>query len=439
MMHFYFLKRISLSLFILPAFMWAQDCDMLPLNLNGLNADVIAEGTGGDADGKSTHSIDADSWFSCIYYAEDFVPLNPDNYPSAEDFGGGLPNDGFLTSASSGIEYQFADYTGNNAVLLRNSVTNSVTVSSDAPFAAEALYLAVLSSEGVHNVNVTINFADGSSQNSSFQAMDWYQTFPPSNYIYYGLGRLSRGTGTGAPLNAFLDFGIMTIFEHTISIDAENVGKEITTIDFDKELTGNNAATTVVFAITACEVPIIGGEDPCEDKTIMECGETYTHELIPDAGIWTNYTGVTWNYTGSEKVWEFTAPTTGEYIFEVDAGTQDADFFLMDACSNTANNLITNTLGYWTGDNPNETITLTEGVTYYLIADLYTSASSPTTVSVKVTCPDDEPDPEGPCEDKTIMECGETYTQELIPDAGVWTNYTGVTWNYTGSEKVWEF
>src|SRR5690606_37901609 len=98
---------------------------------------------------------------------------------------------------------------------------------------------------------------------------------------------------------------------------------------------------------------------------------------------------------------EFTAPATGEYVFEVDAGTQDADFFLMDDCSNTANNLITNSLGYWTGDNPSETITLTEGVTYYLIADLYTSATSPTTVSAKVTCPGDEP--EGYCE--PVLDC----------------------------------
>ncbi|HLV23461.1 MAG TPA: hypothetical protein VKY36_01615, partial [Moheibacter sp.] len=224
MKYFYFIRKVSLSLLVLPILIWAQDCEIHPLNLDGLNADVIAEGSGGNADEKSTHSIDADSWFSCIYYSQDFVPLNPDNFPSAEDYGGGLPNDGFFTSASSGVEYQFADYTGNNAVLLRNSVTNSVTVNSEEPFAAEALYLAVLSAEGVHTVNVTINFADNTSQSSAFQALDWYQSFPPSNYIYYGFGRLSRGTGSGAPLNSFMDIGIMTIFEQTITIDAENVG-----------------------------------------------------------------------------------------------------------------------------------------------------------------------------------------------------------------------
>src|SRR5690606_25956995 len=130
------------------------------------------------------------------------------------------------------------------------------------------------------------------------------------------------------------------------------------------------------------------GEGPCEDKTIMECGETYTADLEPLSGEWTNYTDVTYNYTGSEKVWEFTAPETGEYIFELDEGMNDADFFLMDACSNTANNLSD---GYWTGLG-DEAITLTEGVTYYLIADLFSQTY--TTVSVRVICPGDQPDPE---------------------------------------------
>ena len=286
-------------------------------------------------------------------------------------------------------------------------------------------------------------------------------------------------------------------------------------------------------------VTAVGSADPCDEKTIMECGETYTFELVPDAGQWVNYTDVTWDYTGSEKVWEFTAPATGDYTFDVDEGTEDADFFLMDACSNTATNLSD---GYWTGSD-SETVTLTEGVTYYLIADLYESETEPTTVTVKVNCPDTEEPGEGcewtvrvwedyfgdevswelrdldgvvilsgggyeessyddtqtatatgplefyieaigtwgdnepsytvsngteilvsgqltmdgpgeatysdlnceeggasgPCDEKTIMECGETYTFELVPDAGQWVNYTDVTWDYTGSEKVWEF
>src|SRR5690606_3243019 len=45
-------------------------------------------------------------------------------------------------------------------------------------------------------------------------------------------------------------------------------------------------------------------------------------------------------------------------------------------------------------------------------------------------------EPGGPCDEKIIMECGETYTTTLVPAAGEWVNYTDVTWNYTGSEQV---
>jgi hypothetical protein len=128
---------------------------------------------------------------------------------------------------------------------------------------------------------------------------------------------------------------------------------------------------------------LIGGSgSPCDDKTIMECGVEYTAELVPDAGEWLTYTDVPYNYTGSEKVWEFTAPATGLYIFDLDQGVEDADFFLMEACSNEATNIIG---GYWAGIGI-ESIELEEGVTYYLIADLYEFNSGPTTVTVQVSC-----------------------------------------------------
>lgn len=122
--------------------------------------------------------------------------------------------------------------------------------------------------------------------------------------------------------------------------------------------------------------------DPCEDKITVACGVTYTANLIPNTGAWINYPDVTDNYTGSEQVFEFTAQQTGTYTIELDQGENNADFFIMDACGNTANNL---TGGYWTGLS-NETIDLTEGVTYFIIADLHEQAGGATTVSVKINC-----------------------------------------------------
>lgn len=121
---------------------------------------------------------------------------------------------------------------------------------------------------------------------------------------------------------------------------------------------------------------------PCEERIVMECETVYTADLIPDAGYWTNYTDVPYNYTGSEQVFEFTATATGLHVIDLDQGEDDADFMIMDACGNNAGNVIN---FYWTGEQ-SEYIDLVEGTTYYIIADLY-ELSGPTTVSVKVNCP----------------------------------------------------
>lgn len=245
------------SVTLLSSVVFAQDCQQLSLNPLGFNADIIAEGMGGDADDKTNYSVDAESFFSNVYYAIDFVPENPSNAASAEEYGGGFPLGGTFNS-NSGISYQLADYSGNNSVLLRNTVTNNVTLTFDELFSAEMLYFATFSSEGAHNVNVTINFSNGATQTGVLQPLDWYQPVPPTNTVAYGFGRVSRGTGSASTVNTFSDLGVMGVFEEYISIDPENQGYAITSIVFDKELTSNDAATSVILAVTACEVPLLG-------------------------------------------------------------------------------------------------------------------------------------------------------------------------------------
>ncbi len=120
---------------------------------------------------------------------------------------------------------------------------------------------------------------------------------------------------------------------------------------------------------------------PCDEKIVIECETVYTANLVPNAGYWTNYTSVPYNYTGSEQVFEFTATSSGLHIMDLDQGAGDADFMIMDACGNLTGNI---TGFYWTGEH-SEYIDLVEGTTYYIIADLY-EASGPTTVSIKVNC-----------------------------------------------------
>lgn len=113
-----------------------------------------------------------------------------------------------------------------------------------------------------------------------------------------------------------------------------------------------------------------------------------TVAIEPGAGVWTNYTGITYSYPGKEVVFEFTAPYSGEYLFYLSQGTADADFILMDACSPSANNLTPTTSGYWPGLTPQSGLAaqLQGGVTYYLLTDVYTSSTPGTTVTVQVDC-----------------------------------------------------
>ncbi len=114
---------------------------------------------------------------------------------------------------------------------------------------------------------------------------------------------------------------------------------------------------------------------------MVTCHTVYTADLVPNAGYWTNYTDVPYNYTGSEQVFEFTATATGLHIMDLDQGDGDADFMIMYSCGNMAGNV---TNFYWTGEQ-SEYIDLVEGTTYYIIADLY-ETSGPTTVSIKLNC-----------------------------------------------------
>src|SRR5699024_7069257 len=52
--------------------------------------------------------------------------------------------------------------------------------------------------------------------------------------------------------------------------------------------------------------------------------------------------------------------------------------------------------GFWTGEQ-NETIELNENQVVYLIADLEESVTDPTTVTVGISCPDDEGPEPGEC------------------------------------------
>ncbi|MCO6174288.1 T9SS type A sorting domain-containing protein [Flavobacterium sp. NRK F10] len=235
-------------------------CTFTALTLSGFNADVIAEGTGGDTFDKTTHTVDA----FYTFYSQDFVPLNPHSSgASATAYGGGFPTNGILSNtAISGLSFQLADFSSNNALVLRNNVTNQGNLTLASPKKAEKIYIAAVRGEGSsssadnHNVTATVNFSDGSSQVFVFQATAWwYDSNPPANTVMLGTGEVSRNTATTgwAPKNEFRGLTQANLFYNELTLDQTNYNKNIVSIAFDKEVTANDAHTTAILGVSICE------------------------------------------------------------------------------------------------------------------------------------------------------------------------------------------
>ncbi len=227
-------------------------CTFATLELTGFNADVVAEGMGGNTDTKTSAIVDAAN----VFYAQDFVPSNPhSSAASAAAFGGGLPVNGMLTSvATQGLTYQFNDYTVNNALVLRNNLVNTGTLTLVTPKKANTIYVAAITAEGNNTVTAVVNFDDATSQTFTIQATDWWQTSTLTNKVISGLGRVSRGANW-APLNQFDGLTQTGIYQNELALDAANHNKLISSVTFTQTPPSGNATTTAVLAISICETP----------------------------------------------------------------------------------------------------------------------------------------------------------------------------------------
>lgn len=221
-------------------------CKFTPLSVTGFNHDVIAEGDG-DASTKTTTNLDD----SKAFYAQNFKPLNPHtSAESAAIYGSGLPNDGYFHSvATPGLAYQLADYNGNNALVLKTSITNVGTLTLTEQKKAEKVYVAWLRTNATNNVGITVNFADETSQTFAGTApIDWASsnTNDLNQAAIRSLGSVITAT------NEFADRNGRNIFQRELQLNPENHHKLISSITFNKT-SGTAAATTVIFGVSICE------------------------------------------------------------------------------------------------------------------------------------------------------------------------------------------
>ncbi|MFP9097978.1 T9SS type A sorting domain-containing protein [Flavobacterium sp. RHBU_24] len=213
-----------------------ENSDFLTI-ASGFNYDVVANGVG--AMSTSTTN-DVDNF--------DYVLISQGLQLTAEDapITFGLPEDGIISNMAPGPDYQFGAYTANNALRLSTGEAEG-TLTFATPKAAEMVYLLVTSSNGA-NVDITLHFADGTTQDAGdFAVPGWFSNT--------GLEMVATAIGRGNMVTGQLDnFGnAPNLFQIVVPVAEANQAKQL------ESVTANMAASESVFnlfAVSAVLTPL---------------------------------------------------------------------------------------------------------------------------------------------------------------------------------------
>ena len=227
-----------------------------PVALTGFTQDIIANGPGAVS---ATTTADIDGGTAAPYtgyclMAQDYVgPTgqvpNTTAYPAATY--PALETSGLFTSAlNSAITFQLAPYSANNALRLAGAAASG-TLTFATPSPASELYVIGTSGNAASSLDVTVTFADGTTQVFTGQVLpDWFATTSPTTVVREKLGRVSRADNavqyTGSPVGPRL-------YQLKLTLLQSNITKNIASISFTKALAAGNA---VILAATAGAYPV---------------------------------------------------------------------------------------------------------------------------------------------------------------------------------------
>jgi endo-beta-N-acetylglucosaminidase D len=202
----------------------------IPLTItNGFNEDVIAESK--PCKDYSSHGLDDDGW---VFFSSD-----------VREQGALCAADACLTTTSN-VNYQLAPLNSNNAALLWNN-GDIADVEFEENIQAQKVYVLASASNGNTNVEVTLQYADGtSSEAQTFEVLDWYEN-NAGNAQLAGLSKTNResvgGWWSSTPADSFEGTNYC-MFEGVIEADASKTLASIS-------VKNTSGAHLSVFAITA--------------------------------------------------------------------------------------------------------------------------------------------------------------------------------------------
>jgi len=216
-------KKITVGLFCL--MMSSLYCKINAQNYqtlnvtSGYNADLIANGQG-TAFSSTTESVD-DPANGFVFMSTDFV--NGQGVAPAS----GLPSAGLINSATTtGLPFQLAPYTANNALKLSDINDSGILNFSSNPKASKLFMLATTGS-GSAVAEITVTFTDNTTQVFTSQSVsDWYGG---SYFAIKGIGRTSRVTD-----DIENNINDPRLYEIALSISSANQVKNISNVSVKK-------------------------------------------------------------------------------------------------------------------------------------------------------------------------------------------------------------
>ncbi len=209
-----------------------------------------------------------------------------------------------------------------------------------------------------NNENFTKTFSPGTAGMMLEFVFNSFRTRDASDYLV-----IYDGPNTGSPI-----IGTYSANTGPGTVTATNTGD----LTFVFVSDGSNTREGWDATINCVAPPGCG--------TAMTCATVYSGTL-GTVGIYSTYPNCTYSEPGEEHFYSYTPPLTGSYTFTTTTISGDPDYFLMSTCDNTGTNILGSCWG-----SGNQTLTLTAGVTYYVIVDNYYSSSN-SSYEISVSCP----------------------------------------------------
>jgi len=208
----------------------------------------------------------------------------------------GLPAPGdFISQSNSQTQFLLQPYTQKNAVML-DTANTSVTLTLAAPTQVTGLSFLTANGNGASNVNVTLNFSDGTSSISglSFSSPDW---FNGGGVAYNANGRVSNNGANGFAFDN-VNAGNPRLYEVDLAaFPSAALGHSISSITLS--FTGSGNTRDAIFGVSAS-------------------GQVFSNVLTWTGGTSSNWNTSTANFTlgGTPTSYSETGGVGGAVVFD---------------------------------------------------------------------------------------------------------------------------